>query len=334
MLEKYRVVKENKEEILYLYLTMDYEFASDFTDQDLTTKTKNWLCNQRIQFEGNKVVFVINGIPSKIMLLEEQPLQDDETTSITLENNQTVTLKDFLLSVLLSNITIELAPEALKAVIILYRSEAMHYITQHQKVKRYNSHFSYIDKNYYKLLYPETYHFYEKNYQQAIKETNGQYLVYQKKPIHAYLHLASNGYTEEKEGTPYLQKKESLWDLAYPYYFQTTYYSVEQLKNKLNLKENTYDVEIKTITNSNRIKELRIGPKILNQQDLMVYLQLPSTDATILMQKDGVLFITRGSGHGYGLSLVGANFLASLEYNYKQILNYYLKDVQLVTQKI
>ena len=52
----------------------------------------------------------------------------------------------------------------------------------------------------------------------------------------------------------------------------------------------------------------------------MARLDLPSADITILVLKNGFNFITRGIGSGYGLSLVGANALAKLDCNYKQIL--------------
>ena len=50
MLEKYKVVKEKNEDVLYLYLSMNYEFAKDLDDYNLDNLDKDWLINQRLQF--------------------------------------------------------------------------------------------------------------------------------------------------------------------------------------------------------------------------------------------------------------------------------------------
>ena len=81
------------------------------------------------------------------------------------------------------------------------------------------------------------------------------------------------------------------------------------------------------MSEGNRIKSLRIGNQTFSDKDLITQLGLPSSDATILIEKDGLTFITRGVGSGYGLSLVGASALANLDCNYRQILGYYFKDV-------
>ncbi len=36
---------------------MNYEFAKDLDDYNLDGLDQNWLVNQRIQFNGNKVLF-------------------------------------------------------------------------------------------------------------------------------------------------------------------------------------------------------------------------------------------------------------------------------------
>ena len=66
---------------------------------------------------------------------------------------------------------------------------------------------------------------------------------------------------------------------------------------------------------------------------LSIYLDLPSTDITIIIKKDYLTFVTRGIGNGLGLSIIGANNLAELGYNYRQILNYYFNDIKLITIK-
>ena len=332
MLEKYKVVKEKNEDVLYVYLSMNYEFAKDLDDYNLDKLDHNWLVNQRIQFNGNKVVIFVDGIPTKVILLNDK-VRNDKDIILTLDTDDKVSLDNFLLSVLFSNITMFLEKETLKAVTVLYRSEIMKLYKENKKMRKNNYHFSYVNLNYYKLLYPNTYKMYEKVFKEAIRETDGEYLVYDKAPIDAYIHLVSNGYTEKKDGVPYLKQVESFWDLAYPNYMNQRYFTIEELKKRLSIEEERLDIEIKQLSSGNRILNLQVNDKVFDSLDLMARLDLPSADITILVLKNGFNFITRGIGSGYGLSLVGANALAKLDCNYKQILGYYFDNVTLYTKE-
>lgn len=332
MLEKYKVVKEKNEDVLYLYLSMNYEFAKDLDDYNLDKLDHNWLVNQRIQFNGNKVVIFVDGIPTKVILLNDK-VRNDKDIILTLDTDDKVSLDNFLLSVLFSNITMFLEKETLKAVTVLYRSEIMKLYKENKKMRKNNYHFSYVNLNYYKLLYPNTYRMYEKVFKEAIRETDGEYLVYDKAPIDAYIHLVSNGYTEKKDGVPYLKQVESFWDLAYPNYMNQRYFTIDELKKRLSIEEERLDIEIKQLSSGNRILKLQVNDKVFDSLDLMARLDLPSADITILVLKNGFNFITRGIGSGYGLSLVGANALAKLDCNYKQILGYYFDKVTLYTKE-
>lgn len=332
MLEKYKVVKEKNEDVLYLYLSMNYEFAKDLDDYNLDKLDHNWLVNQRIQFNGNKVVIFVDGIPTKVILLNDK-VRKDKDIILTLDTDDKVSLDTFLLSVLFSNITMFLEKETLKAVTVLYRSEIIKLYKENKKMRKDNYHFSYVNLNYYKLLYPNTYRMYEKVFKEAIRKTDGEYLVYDKTPIDAYIHLVSNGYTEKKDGVPYLKQVESFWDLAYPNYMNQRYFTIEELKKRLSIEEERLDIEIKQLSSGNRILKLQVNDKVFDSLDLMARLDLPSADITILVLKNGFNFITRGIGSGYGLSLVGANALAKLDCNYKQILGYYFDKVTLYTKE-
>lgn len=332
MLEKYKVVKEKNEDVLYLYLSMNYEFAKDLDDYNLDKLDHNWLVNQRIQFNGNKVVIFVDGIPTKVILLNDK-VRNDKDIILTLDTDDKVSLDNFLLSVLFSNITMFLEKETLKAVTVLYRSEIMKLYKENKKMRKNNYHFSYVNLNYYKLLYPNTYRMYEKVFKEAIRKTDGEYLVYDKAPIDAYIHLVSNGYTEKKDGVPYLKQVESFWDLAYPNYMNQRYFTIDELKKRLSIEEERLDIEIKQLSSGNRILKLQVNDKVFDSLDLMARLDLPSADITILVLKNGFNFITRGIGSGYGLSLVGANALAKLDCNYKQILGYYFDNVTLYTKE-
>ena len=332
MLEKYKIVKSNNEEILYLYLSVNYEFGSDITSSELEKKAKSYLTTHNIKFNGNKVVFIVNGISTKIININTNKIYLNNYL-ITLKKEEKMTLKELLLSLLLSNVNIDLKEETLKSITILYRSELIYNLKDNKYLNIKDLNLIYHNYNYYKIKYKETYKSKYDIFTKVINDTDGEYLIYNNRPIRCLTHLASNGYTEEDENIPYTVKKESLWDLTYPNYMQIKNYSIDEFKERLNLKNDNFTIKIISISNSNRIKELDLGERKIDARSLAVYLDLPSTDITIIIKKDYLTFITRGIGNGLGLSIIGADNLAELGYNYKQILNYYFKDVSLVVKK-
>ena len=331
MLESYKIAKSGNEEILYLYLNVDYEFGEDLEEDDLEKKARNYLVTHDINFNGNKIVFIVNGISTKIITIENNKTYLNNYL-ITLNTKEKMTLKEILLSLLFSNINISLREETLKALTVLYRGEIIYNLnSNYLDINKLS--LSYHNYNYYKVTYPETYKSKFEIFNKVIDKTDGEYLINNGKAIKCFTHLVSNGYTEEDKSIPYTVKKESLWDLAYPNYLQRKNFSIKEFKEKLNLKSDNFNIKITSISNSNRIKELDLGERKIDARSLAVYLDLPSTDITIIIKKDYLTFITRGIGSGLGLSIIGADNLSELGYNYKQILNYYFKDVSLVVQK-
>lgn len=72
-------------------------------------------------------------------------------------------------------------------------------------------------------------------------------------------------------------------------------------------------------------KDLKIPLKIIRAD-----FQLKSTYFSIEQQGESVIFNGRGYGHGVGMCQEGAMRMANLNYSYKDILNFYYKDVHLV----
>ena len=293
---------------------------------------KSYLVSHNIKFNGNKIVFVVNGISTKVITIDNAKIYLNDYL-ITINSKDKMSIKEILLSLLFSNINISLREETLKALTILYRDEIIYNLDKKDNLDLRKLSLSYHNYNYYKVTYPEIYKSKFTIFNKVIDDTNGEYLINNNKPIRCFTHLVSNGYTEEDKSIPYTVKKESLWDLVYPNYLQRKSYSIEEFKERLNLKNEKFNIKITSISNSNRIKELDLGERKIDARSLAVYLDLPSTDITIIIKKDYLTFITRGIGSGLGLSIIGADNLSELGYNYKQILNYYFKDVSLVVQK-
>lgn len=61
------------DDILYLYLDYKYEFGIDIMNyKDLRRRSNNFIRNNNINFTGNKIYLVINGIVVKPIRLKKE----------------------------------------------------------------------------------------------------------------------------------------------------------------------------------------------------------------------------------------------------------------------
>ena len=97
MLESYKIARSNNEEVLYLYLNVDYEFGEDLEEDDLEKKARSYLVTHDIKFNGNKIVFIVNGISTKMITIENNKTYLNDYL-ITLNTKEKLTIKELLLS--------------------------------------------------------------------------------------------------------------------------------------------------------------------------------------------------------------------------------------------
>jgi len=62
MIEYYEIRKVDKEKVLILYLSYDYEFSSDFKGNTLLDRINNFIRVSKIKWKGNKIILVVGGI--------------------------------------------------------------------------------------------------------------------------------------------------------------------------------------------------------------------------------------------------------------------------------
>jgi stage II sporulation protein D len=104
-----------------------------------------------------------------------------------------------------------------------------------------------------------------------------------------------------------------------------------QLKHKYPIDDSLNNVTTNTFSQNNGRaiyfvdRDLKIPLKTIRSD-----FQLKSTYFSVEQQGDQIVFNGRGYGHGVGLCQEGAMRMADLKYTYKDILNFYYKDVHLV----
>jgi stage II sporulation protein D len=180
----------------------------------------------------------------------------------------------------------------------------------------------------------------------AVEATAGEVIVYEGHLIEAVYHSTCGGRTESSQAiwsggpTPYLQ------DLICPYCSHSPYYRRETLISYETLGEALLkDVAIPAATMAQlplavleetpggRVGILQVSESKFEGKEIRTLLGLPSTAFTWEHREDGLLFKTRGHGHGVGLCQYGADGAAASGKNYRQILSFYYPGTDIIFTK-
>lgn len=177
----------------------------------------------------------------------------------------------------------------------------------------------------------------------AVQATEGEVIVYEDEPIEAVFHSTSAGMTRAAEDIwetelPYLLAVDSSEDIKAPTFTHITQLSEEEIIHKI--KSQVPDFEVLTYTlmesvqiisrsEAGYINAIQIGNKIFSGEELRNYLNLNSSNFSIEEYEDSIRFVSKGYGHGVGLSQYGAHFMAEEGRTYEEILKHYYSGVEI-----
>lgn len=264
---------------------------------------------------------------------------DNITVRVKRENKNTIEkipLEKYLIGVLAGEMPVSYDIEALKAQAVAARTYTINKIEQN-KTKEYDvvdttNDQVYKDEQQLKEIWKEKYNENTKKLKQAIKETNGEYLTYEGKPIHAFFFSTSSGTTENckdvfGESLPYLVSVSSTWDENSPSYQGELKLTKEEFCQKLEINCNEIKINIER-NETNSIKNITINNKTIKGTDFRFKLGLKSTNLEIEQTNNDIIIKTKGYGHGVGMSQYGAKELANNGYKYDEILKHYYQGVE------
>ena len=230
--------------------------------------------------------------------------------------------------------------EALKAQAVASRSYALKRM-EYNKDKDYDVVDSiqnqvYLDNNYLKDAWKNHYVKNINKLRTAVNATIDEYLEYDNKVADTMFFSTSNGYTEDSNNIflfncAYLKSVKSAWDEEVsPVFKSTKILNLTDFYQKLNIPYNkNLNIEIEKKSNAGRILLLKINNIEFKGTDIYNKLQLKSTDFEIKLQGETVEIITKGYGHGVGMSQYGAQGMAKKGYTYKEILSHYYQNTNL-----
>lgn len=245
-----------------------------------------------------------------------------------------VPLEEYILGVLAGEMPVSFELEALKAQAVAARSYVLKRMEFNQD-KDYDvidtvHNQVYLDIDYLKDKWKDDYVKNINKLRQAIKETEGEYVMYDGAVADTLFFSTSNGYTENSEDVfsssiPYLKSVSSSWDeKVSPVFTDKKTFKITDVCNTLNIKcSEKLDINITKKTNTGRITELTINGTTFKASTIYTSLKIRSTDFTVEQSSGNITFYTKGYGHGVGMSQYGALGMAQEGYSYKDILMHY-----------
>ena len=176
----------------------------------------------------------------------------------------------------------------------------------------------------------------------AVEETKGKVITYDGQVINAFFHSNSGGKTETTlnvwggSGYPYLQAVETAGEDAYSQYQSEVTLTKEEFIKKMKEKysdieldfNDTETIKILEYTDSNRVKEIKIGNKVLSGVEVRSIMGLKSANFNIQIDDAEIKFEVIGYGHGVGMSQTGADSMAKEGSTYEEIIKHFYTGVE------
>jgi len=246
----------------------------------------------------------------------------------------TLSLDEYLIGVVGGEMPASFNSEALKAQAIVARTYALNRIKEGKTLTDTVSTQVYRDNTQLKNTWGSSYNTYYSKIKNAVEGTKNMVLTYNGQYIDAVYHSTSNGYTVDAvdvwgKDIPYLKSVSSSYDLNASSYLRETTKELSTLSSILGLPIDT--IQITKKDTHGRVQEVSVNDKVYSGVEFRNLLGLRSTDFDISINNGKVTFVTKGFGHGVGMSQYGANGMANAGYNYKDILLHYYQGVTLST---
>ena len=171
---------------------------------------------------------------------------------------------------------------------------------------------------------------------QAVEATEGLVLTHEGNLIVPFFFAMSNGRTENSEdyfstAYPYLRSVASEWDEAAPNFEVKTPFTLDELRQEFSdstLKVGNFRIQGRTV--GGNVTEVQVGSLSLTGRQFRYRLGLRSADFRFEIGDNILYVVTRGNGHGVGMSQHGANFMALEGKSFADILHHYYQNIEIV----
>lgn len=255
----------------------------------------------------------------------------------------TLTLDDYIAGVVAAEMPASFELEALKAQAVAARTYAYRRIQRNDRAPEHpDAHFSTDHRSGQAWTSWDDlrqrwglvgYYTYRKKIEQAVESTKGEIALYNNEPILAVYHSTSGGRTENSENywadsLPYLRSVDDPYGEHSPHHFTTASFSKNQFLSLMNSSQGN-NIRVVNRYPSGRVKTFEVGDTWYSGREVRERLNLRSSWFTLDEVNGTITFSVWGYGHGVGMSQYGADGMAKEGYDYREILQYYYRNIEI-----
>ncbi|MGN0341252.1 MAG: SpoIID/LytB domain-containing protein [Roseburia sp.] len=284
------------------------------------------------------IALIIVGLPLVVTLLFQGSRLLPEYEELSTEDNsrQDEDLLAVFVGILAREMPADYEEEALKAQAILVRTNYQYALEQGNEPEQ-----GLDTLQMQELFGRESYADYYGKLESCVKQTEGLVLLYQGELVQCPFCAVSSGYTRAAQGgQDYLKSVESKVDVRSEDYLRVTFYDKDEFirlaLQKYPEAELTQDTLMEQLVIAERedsgyVKTLQLGNLSVDGEEFRNTFGWNSS-AFFIKEVDGrIRVVTKGLGHGYGMSCFGANEMAKEGSTAEEILQYYFSDMELTT---
>lgn len=188
---------------------------------------------------------------------------------------------------------------------------------------------------------------FDKNYQKieaCVQETGYQVLTWKDETIYAAYHTLSAGQTRNMSDVysnvkmPYLTSAVCAWDVTAEGYLKVYYLEkseiVEKCREKfpeaeIDVDADPFPITVEARDEAEYVTSVKIGDKSCSGEEFRTCMDLPSSCFSITELDGKIRIVTKGIGHGLGLSIHSAMEMAKEGMGYEEILSYFYPQTKI-----
>lgn len=283
--------------------------------------------------QGILLVVATITIPTIVTLImngnniKKRNIQDDKIVIMEYETGEVkLGVEDFLIYVLAAEFEDGDNKEYMKLKCVLYRTMIHNTFGTKSEMSSAYINMNFITENEARTTFGEKYNENIALIRSVIDETKNQKIYYNGKLITPMYHELSTGVTRNGSSiNKCFQSAECPEDINAENYIKEFTFSKEEISEKLG----TDKIAVVNRCEGDYVTKIRVGDRILTGEIFREILQLPSSSFTVTDEGEGVKIVSKGIGNGYGISMNTAKSKSNAGENYKDIISYFYKNIEI-----
>ena len=243
-------------------------------------------------------------------------------------------MTDYVIGTVAAYYKAEDSPEFLKAFAVVIRTYGEYVKSNGAAADSAGPALKFMSTGDMQTAWGSDYGTYYNTIKKAVDDTKNEVMQYDNKLFIPYFHIISTGYTRASD-IGYLSSVDCIEDRNDDNYISVVKYTDSEALDRL---ENTWpdirmDAEDAGVfqiierDDSGYVTEIMAGRITTDGETFASCMGLKSSSFTVNISSGNVIFTVKGDGAGYGMSLCNARTKASAGAVYKEILNYYYKNI-------